>query len=262
MWPPRSPAPLAGFEEPLAKKLLGLWHAFMELLPLFLVWFLVFIFSTTCHEAAHAWMARRGGDPTAYALGHVTLDPWPHVRRTPFGMVIVPVLSFLLTKGGGMIGWASVPFDPNWGSRHPRRWAMMSLAGPMTNFLLALIAVLAIHGLTHLRVFAPFGAGRGNPVGFVELPAGFEFNSPLGALALALSVMLQLNLLLGFFNLIPIPPLDGAAVVEGLGTAKIRSMYERFRQNSTLQLLGMVVIWVSFPKLIFPLIDWVLTQVL
>lgn len=234
----------------------------MDLLAQFLVWFLVFVFSTTCHEAAHAWVAQRGGDPTAYALGHVTLDPLPHIRRTPFGMVVVPVLSFLLTKGGGMIGWASVPYDPLWGSRHPRRWAVMSLAGPMTNFLLAFLAVLAIHGLTALEVFTPFGQGGGTQAGFVQLPVGHEFNSPLGALALALSVMLQLNLLLGFFNLIPIPPLDGAAVVEGFGTAGIRAIYERFRQNPTLQLLGMVLIWTTFPSLVFPLIDWVLYRVL
>lgn len=233
----------------------------MELFVLFVVWFLVFVFSTTCHEAAHAWMARRGGDETAYSLGHVTLDPTPHIRREPFGMVLVPVLSFVLSRGGGMIGWASVPYDAQWGSRYPRRWALMSLAGPMTNFLLALVAVLAIHGLTAAAVFQPYGSG-GAQAGFVQLPAGHEFNSPLGALGLALSVMLRLNLLLGFFNLIPIPPLDGAAVVEGFGTPKIRAFYERFRENPTFRLLGLVLVWTTFPSVVFPLIDWVLYQVL
>jgi Zn-dependent protease len=233
----------------------------MDLLPLFLVWFLVFVFSTTCHEAAHAWLARLGGDETAYSLGHVTLDPLPHIRRSPMGMVIVPIASFLLSRGNGMIGWASVPYDSVWGSRYPRRWAVMSLAGPMTNFLLAAIAVVAIHGLTAAGVFSPWGQG-GAQAGFVQLPAGHEFNSPLGALGLGLSIMLRLNLLLGFFNLIPIPPLDGAAVVEGLGTAKIRAFYEYLRQNAALQLLGMVLVWTAFPSFVFPLIDWVLYQVL
>jgi Zn-dependent protease len=233
----------------------------MDLLPLFLVWFLVFVFSTTCHEAAHAWMARRGGDETAYSLGHVTLDPLPHIRREPLGMVFIPILSFFLSRGGGMIGWASVPYDPAWGSRYPRRWAVMSLAGPMTNFLLALLAVCAIHGLTAAGVFQPLGQG-GERALFVQLPAGHDFNSPLGALGYALSIMVHLNLLLGFFNLIPIPPLDGAAVVEGFGTPKIRAFYERFRQNPMLQLLGMVLVWTTFPSLVFPLIAWVLIRVL
>lgn len=233
----------------------------MNLIADFLVWYLVFIFSTTCHEAAHAWVARRGGDSTAYALGHVTLDPMPHMRREPFGMVIVPILSFLLSRGGGLFGWASVPYDPVWGSRYPRRWAVMSLAGPMTNFLLAGLAVLAIHGLIAAGVFQPFGYG-GATVGLVQLPEGHEINSPLGALGRALSVLVQLNLLLGFFNLVPVPPLDGAAVVEGLGPSGVRSFYERFRHNPTMQLLGMVLVWTTFPSVMYPLINYVLNVVL
>lgn len=233
----------------------------LQVLPQFLIWYLVFVFSTTCHEAAHAWLARRGGDSTAYALGHVTLDPTPHIRREPWGMVLIPVLSFFLSRGAGLIGWASVPYDAHWGSRYPRRWALMSLAGPFTNFLLAGLAVLAIHGLTAANVFQPYGSA-GTHVDFVGLPQGHEFNSPLGALASALSIMLRLNLLLGFFNLIPIPPLDGAAVVEGLGPSGVRSFYERFRHNPTLQLLGMLLVWTTFPQLVYPLINMVLNAVL
>src|SRR5262245_6316291 len=106
------------------------------------VWYLVFVFSTTCHEAAHAWVAYRGGDLTAYSLGHVTLDPTPHIRRSPFGMVVVPLISFLW--GGWMIGWASVPVNRRWAVDHPRRSALMSLAGPAANLLLASLALLAM----------------------------------------------------------------------------------------------------------------------
>ena len=66
------------------------------------VWYLVFLFSTTCHEAAHALAAKWGGDLTAFEGGQVTLNPIPHIRRSPFGMVIVPIASFAL--GGWMIG--------------------------------------------------------------------------------------------------------------------------------------------------------------
>ncbi len=219
-------------------------HVFAE----FLVWYLVFVFSTTCHEAAHALVAHRGGDDTAYSLGHVTLDPMPHIRREPFGMVFVPIISFL--QLGWMIGWASVPYDPYWGARHPRRRALMSMAGPAANFLLAGLALVAIRVLTAAGVFHL--GGDGTSVGLVRLPDGYEFSSWLGAGALALSVLLQLNIILGLYNLIPIPPLDGAAVVEGFGPAGLRSLYERLRQNPMLQLLGLLVAWWIFPHIAGP----------
>ena len=73
-----------------------------------LIWYVVFLFSTTCHEASHSLAAKLGGDLTAFHGGQVTLNPVPHVRREPFGMVLVPLLSFVL--GGWMIGWASAPY--------------------------------------------------------------------------------------------------------------------------------------------------------
>jgi Zn-dependent protease len=218
-------------------------------LPTFLVWYLVFVFSTTCHEAAHAYVAKRGGDDTAYALGHVTLDPMPHIRREPFGMVIVPILSFLQLHW--MIGWASVPFDPYWGSRFPKRWALMSLAGPATNFLLAGISLVLLRVLSGLGIFQLTAFGS-TSVGLVSLPAGHASSSPLGALASVLSVMLELNVILGLYNLIPIPPLDGAAVVEGLGPPGVRAFYERIRGNMMAQIIGLLIAWQIFPRIAQP----------
>src|SRR5690348_11364762 len=109
-----------------------------------LIRYLIFLFSTTCHEASHAFAAKLGGDLTAAHGGQVSLNPVPHIRREPFGMVIVPLIS--LISGGGVIGWASAPYDPAWQQRHPRRAAWMSLAGPAANLALVLIAVLAIYG--------------------------------------------------------------------------------------------------------------------
>jgi hypothetical protein len=94
--------------------------------------YVVFLFSTTCHEAAHALVAKLGGDTTAALGGQVSLNPIPHIRRSPFGMVVIPIISFLFS--GGMIGWASAPYDPSWERRHPRRAAWMALAGPAANF--------------------------------------------------------------------------------------------------------------------------------
>ena len=91
------------------------------------VWYVVFLLSTTCHEASHAWAAKLGGDLTAFHGGQVSLDPIPHIRREPFGMVIFPLLTY--ATGGWMMGWASAPYDPSWSERYPRRAAWMSLAG-------------------------------------------------------------------------------------------------------------------------------------
>ena len=90
-----------------------------ELLAYGFVWYVAFLFSTTCHEAAHALVAKLGGDETAALGGQVTLNPVPHIQREPWGMVVIPILSFIFTQG--MIGWASAPFDPSWQRRHPRR---------------------------------------------------------------------------------------------------------------------------------------------
>ena len=90
-------------------------HSLVEL-PM---WYVAFLLSITCHEGAHALAAKLGGDLTAFHEGQVSLNPVPHIRREPFGAVVVPLLSYIL--GGWMIGWASAPYDPDWQRRHPHR---------------------------------------------------------------------------------------------------------------------------------------------
>src|SRR5687767_6058203 len=86
--------------------------------------YVVFVYSTVCHEAAHAWSALKFGDRTAYEGGQVSLDPTPHIRREPFGMVLVPVISLLVT--GGLFGWASAPLNAEWVMRNPRKAAWVA----------------------------------------------------------------------------------------------------------------------------------------
>src|SRR5215217_7485224 len=100
------------------------------------VWFAAFLFSTTLHEASHAFVAWRLGDPTAYNGGQVSLSPAPHVAREPIGMLVLPLIT-AFTQGWA-IGWASAPYDPVWAARYPRRAAVMSAAGPAGNLLIAL----------------------------------------------------------------------------------------------------------------------------
>ena len=118
------------------------------------MWYFAFLFSTVCHEAAHAWAALRGGDKTAYHGGQVSLDPIPHIRREPFGMILMPWLSFFLNGGQFMMGWASAPYDPYWARQYPKRAAWMSLAGPAANFALAIVSGLTIRFGLSLGFFA------------------------------------------------------------------------------------------------------------
>ncbi len=211
-----------------------------------LIWFIVFLFSTTCHEAAHALVAKLGGDPTAFHGGQVTLNPIPHVRREPFGMLLVPVISYFL--GGWMIGWASAPYDPFWQQRHPRRAAWMSLAGPGANFVLMILAGIAIHVGMAMGVFqAPVS------VGFTRITEAVNSdNTSLRFAASFLSVLFFENLLLGTFNLMPVPPLDGSTGVTVLMSDRLALRFLEIVRDPTFQMVGIIAAWTLFDKIFDP----------
>jgi Zn-dependent protease len=221
----------------------------VDLLAKLPLWLAAFLLSLTCHEAAHALAGRLGGDSTAAA--QVTLDPLPHIRREPFGTLVVPILSFFLQGGGWMIGWASAPYDPAWANRHPRRAAGVAAAGPAANFALVLLAALAIRvGITK---------------GYFTLPSGgitleTLAVAPSGAaqgLALFLSVLFSINLILGCFNLIPLPPLDGYAIVPLVLSDRTRDKwFELFSGGGAL--MGLIIAWVLFDRLMPPVFRAVL----
>jgi Zn-dependent protease len=162
--------------------------------------YVVFLFSTTCHEASHALAAKWGGDTTAFEGGQVSLNPVPHVRREFFGMVLLPLLGIL--TGSGLIGFASAPYDPAWAIRNPKRSGLMSLAGPGANFALAILAAIVMRVGLESGFFLP---GSISTDAIVATTSG----GVAAGIATVLSVVFSLNLLLGCFNLLPVPPLDG-----------------------------------------------------
>jgi len=209
------------------------------------LWYVVFLLSTTCHEAAHALAAKLGGDDTAALGGQVSLNPVPHIQREPFGMVLVPLISLAL--GGVMFGWASAPYDPRWRQRYPHRAAWMAAAGPAANFVLVLIAAVAIH----------IGIG----MGAFEMPASANFSdlvNPLGGewtagLGTAVSILFSLNLLLGAFNLLPVPPLDGATVI-GLFMSEEQALRVwSFLHQPQFGMIGLLLAWYVFGEIFSPL---------
>jgi Zn-dependent protease len=212
------------------------------------IWFTAFLFSTTVHEAMHAFAAWRLGDPTAYNGGQVSLSPVPHVAREPIGMVVLPLLTSFTQ--GWAIGWASCPYDPVWAERYPKRAALMAAAGPAGNLLVALSAFTLIKvGLAAGWFLAPDHVSFDS---IVELASGPSFVTSL------LSVFVVMNVFLAVFNLLPLPPLDGAAVftifLPETYALKLRDLYA----NRTLSLIGMLVAWKVFPMVTAPLFSAVL----
>ncbi|HUF48604.1 MAG TPA: site-2 protease family protein [Vicinamibacterales bacterium] len=180
-----------------------------------LPFFAILVMSLSFHEAAHAWAANRLGDPTARQLGRLTLNPIPHID--PIGTVVFPLM--LAWSGLPIFGWAKpVPVNGR-NLRAPRRdFAMVALAGPVSNVLLAFIASTLLS-----VVFGSRGA-----VGITSVD-GF------------LTWVVQLNLLLAVFNMIPVPPLDGGNVLAGFVPESVARMIDALRPWGFLILMGLLV---------------------
>ena len=151
------------------------------------------------------------GRGTAYLGGQVSLNPVPHIRRELFGTVVVPLLSYFLYGASGlrwMIGWASAPYDPFWEDRHPRRAAIMAAAGPLANLALALIGFIVLKAGLEAGIWQPYISDY-YELDHLVAAIGGE-GGLLDGLGRFCSVLLSLNLLLFLFNLIPLPPMDGA----------------------------------------------------
>ncbi len=218
----------------------------MDQLTLGIILYVVFLFSVTLHEAGHAWAALRGGDATAYAVGQVTLDPRPHIRREPFGTVLVPLIGIAMS--GFPIGWASTPYDPGWAYQFPKRAAWMALAGPAANLALMLAAGLLIRLGIGAGVFEP------GYVSVTQLVVAAPTANPLMAsLAMLVSGLYAMNLLLLVLNLIPVPPLDGSAVIGLFLSDETARRIQVAVNQSSLSLIGLLIAFVAIREAFWPI---------
>jgi Zn-dependent protease len=218
-----------------------------------LVFYVVFVYSTTFHEAAHAWAAMRGGDRTAYEGGQVTLDPRPHIKREPMGMIVLPLISVVIS--GWPLGFASAPYDPMWARRHPNRAGWMALAGPGANLTLVLISgLLIVAGIAAGVFYAP------DHVGFADVTAATAGPDSLwNAAGYLLGSVFAMNLLLAVFNLLPVPPLDGSgAMVLVLPDRVVPRYQEALWANPQLALVGIFIAWQVFDFFFDPVFTFAL----
>lgn len=204
--------------------------------------YVVFVFSTTAHEAAHAWAALQGGDPTAYRGGQVSLNPIPHIKREPIGMVLVPLLAL---ANGFCLGWASTPYDPLWEQRHPRRAAWMAAAGPGANMILAISALALLRYGLATDIFYPPEQVR------LWMLVGASSSWAAGA-GMFLSILLVLNTLLAILNLIPFPPLDGATVITLLASDDTALRVRETLRSPQIGWIGLIAIYFLFGEVIGP----------
>lgn len=200
-----------------------------------IIWFIALLFSLSFHEAAHAWTSERFGDDTGRLQGRITLNPMAHIDL--FGTILFPIVSAL--SGIPLLGWAK-PVQTN-----PLRWRdktraniAVSAAGPISNFILAAVSFIVIKALIISGVVYLNG---GYYTLVLPLREQASFMAPLSVL---LSVMLLLNIGLGVFNLIPVPPLDGSHVLEELLPASMAEAYDQVRPYGFLLLYGLMFLGV------------------
>ncbi len=193
------------------------------------VWVLPVIFAITVHEVAHGWVAKKYGDNTADAQGRLTLNPLKHIDW--FGTVILPGI-LLITQTGYIFGWAKpVPVDPRYFKNPAKNMAMVALAGPVSNLIMATgWALLARLGL---------------------LLAEYEYLAlPLINTGLA---GISINLVLALINLLPIPPLDGSRILSGLLPPRMAWQYNKLERFGFFILLFLLMSGVLRMILEYPL---------
>ena len=176
----------------------------------------IFLFSLCVHEFAHAWMAVRRGDLTPLKAGRLTLQPLAHADL--FGTLLLPI--FCIYYGWPFFGWAKpVPVDGSQMKNGRKDMALVAAAGPASNILLGLLATALLAGLIRIPIE----------------------NDVLQTVQMFTLISIQVNLFLAFFNLIPIPPLDGFMVLQGFLPSHLAMKLYKISEYSNVILLVLLI---------------------
>jgi Zn-dependent protease len=202
----------------------------------------VLLFSFGVHESVHAWAAMRLGDPTAFMLGRITLNPAKNID--PWGSIVMPAVSFLF--GGVLVGWGKpVPVTLRNFRKVKRDDVLSTAAGLFSHLFLAATALVILvllkhsHGVGAGAVVSAMMMANKAPVDMTELPKLFP-------VALLLYDCVIVNVLLFVFNLIPVPPLDGSRFIRYVLSYEAEKMYDR------VGMLGSFVIFFLASQIVFP----------
>ncbi|MGZ5049949.1 MAG: site-2 protease family protein [Methylobacter sp.] len=202
----------------------------LTLMQRIVVWILPVIFAITVHEVAHGWVAKKYGDNTADALGRLTLNPIKHIDL--LGTIIIPGL-LLLSFTGFIFGWAKpVPVDARNFKRPLRDMAIVALAGPVSNLLMAIGWAL----------IARLGVTIGTQAEAVSLPLIYTGIAGI-----------SINLVLAMINLLPIPPLDGSRILMGFLPGYWAWQYSRLERFGFFILLALLYTNVLSSVLAYPM---------
>ena len=212
---------------------------------------IVFLFAISFHESAHAWMANRCGDPTARMLGRISLNPIKHID--PVGTILLPLVAMFIHIP--VLGWAKpTPVDPRNFRRPVLDDILTSVVGPISNFIVASGAVLILAAISFT---SQIGHGIVQNMPWAYLTNNLDVlaaqtNSVLMPISLLAYELMVINIVLGVFNLIPVPPLDGSHVLRHLLPEPIRRVYDTM---GWFALLALVYFGGNFlGRLIFPVL--------
>lgn len=217
-----------------------------------ILWFVVFLFSLSFHEAAHAWTSERFGDDTGRLQGRISLNPMAHID--PVGTILFPLMGFMRIGGFFFFGWAK-PVETN-----PLRWRnkdlaniSVSAAGPISNMILAIIAFILLKLMLGTGNYFPakFSGGPFDLV--VPAPGAPDWMLPMGTMV---SALLLTNVSLAVFNLIPIPPLDGSHILYTLLPDSMKDTYSNLSQYGFILLIALSVLGV-FGAILGPVMGFV-----
>jgi Zn-dependent protease len=207
--------------------------------------FVLLLFSLSVHECAHAWMASRLGDQTARLQGRVTLNPMYHID--PVGTLLYPALTLFVFRGGVLFGWAKpTPVITRNFKKIVRDDNLTTLAGPVSNLLLMLVAFLVLVGI---EVGVP--GGRDLVLSIFSGIQTAALSSSLAAIVILAILAIELNLTLFFFNLFPVPPLDGSRIVRNLLPYNAVQVYDRISGWGSLALM-LLLGWFLLPLFMGP----------